>query len=86
VIDRDAVADAVEGLYVEGGIDAVSIVGAAQRLDVSRATLYRTVPNKEDLVGILFERSMHEQVECQRSRNSPGLRGCPSRNSSPSVM
>jgi AcrR family transcriptional regulator len=63
VIDLDAVADAVEGLYVEGGIDAVSIVSAAQKLDVSRATLYRTVSNKEDLVGILFERSMHEQVE-----------------------
>jgi hypothetical protein len=25
------------------------------------------------------------QWQCQRSRNSPGLRGCPSRNSPPSV-
>jgi AcrR family transcriptional regulator len=62
-IDLDAVADAVAGLFIEGGMDAVSIVGAAQKLDVSRATLYRTVPSKEDLVGILFERSTRQQTE-----------------------
>ena len=26
-----------------------------------------------------------ERLLCERSRNSPGLRGCPSRNSPPSV-
>jgi AcrR family transcriptional regulator len=62
-IDLDAVADAVAGLVVEGGMDAVSIVGAAQKLDVSRATLYRTVPNKQDLLGILFERGTRDQTE-----------------------
>lgn len=62
-IDPDAVADAVAGLFVEGGIDAVSIVSAAQKLDVSRATLYRTVATKEDLVGILFERSTRQLTE-----------------------
>jgi len=56
-IDLDAVAEAVAGLVREGGVNAVSIVNAAQKLDVSRATLYRTVANKQDLVGILFERS-----------------------------
>jgi AcrR family transcriptional regulator len=56
-IDLDAVAEAVSGLVREGGVNAVSIVNAAQKLDVSRATLYRTVANKQDLVGILFERS-----------------------------
>jgi AcrR family transcriptional regulator len=62
-IDLDVVADVVAGLFVEGGMDAVSIGGAAQRLDVSRATLYRTVPNKKDLVGILFERSAAQLTE-----------------------
>jgi AcrR family transcriptional regulator len=56
-IDLDAVAEAVAGLVREGGANAVSIVNAAQKLDVSRATLYRTVASKQDLVGILFERS-----------------------------
>lgn len=54
-IDRDAVADAVAELYADGGYDAVSVVGAADKLGVSRATLYRAVATKEELVGILFE-------------------------------
>lgn len=62
-IDMDAVADAVAGLFLEGGATAVSIVNAAQRLEVSRATLYRAVPTKEDLVGILFERTTRLQSE-----------------------
>jgi AcrR family transcriptional regulator len=62
-IDLDAVADAVAGLVIEGGVNAVSIVNTAQKLEVSRATLYRTVANKEDLVGILFERSTRVQSE-----------------------
>jgi AcrR family transcriptional regulator len=62
-IDPDAIADAVAGLFVEGGMDAVSIVSAARKLDVSRATLYRAVPTKEDLLGILFERSTRELTE-----------------------
>lgn len=65
-IDRDAVADAVAQLFREGGYEAVSIVDTAEKLSVSRATLYRTVPTKQDLLGILFERSTREitdQVE-----------------------
>lgn len=63
VIDLDAVADAVAGLVIDGGEKAISIVGAAERLDVSRATLYRLVPTKEDLVGIMFERATKHQTE-----------------------
>lgn len=63
VIDLDAVAEAVAGLIIDGGEGAISIVGAAQRLDVSRATLYRLVPTKEDLVGIMFERATRQQTE-----------------------
>jgi AcrR family transcriptional regulator len=62
-IDRDAVADAVAELFAEGGYEAVSIVDTAEKLSVSRATLYRTVPTKEDLLGILFERSTREITE-----------------------
>ena len=59
-IDPDAVADAVAELIAEGGIDAVSIFDAAEKLSVSRATLYRTIPTKQHLVGVLLERSMAE--------------------------
>lgn len=62
-IDLDAVADVVAGLFAEGGMEAVSIVGAARKLDVSRATLYRAVSTKQDLLGILFERSTRELTE-----------------------
>lgn len=62
-IDRDAVADAVAELFHEGGYEAVSIVDTAQKLSVSRATLYRTVPTKQELLGILFERSTREITE-----------------------
>jgi AcrR family transcriptional regulator len=48
---------------MEGGMEAVSIVSAARKLDVSRATLYRAVPTKEHLLGILFERSTRELTE-----------------------
>jgi AcrR family transcriptional regulator len=66
-IDPDAVADAVAELFTEGGIDAVSILDTAEKLSVSRATLYRTVPTKEHLLGILFERSTSELTENARS-------------------
>jgi AcrR family transcriptional regulator len=62
-IDRDAVADAVAELFHSGGYEAVSIVDTAEKLSVSRATLYRTVPTKQDLLGILFERSTREITE-----------------------
>lgn len=62
-IDLDAVADAVGALFVEGGYEAVSIGSTAERLSVSRATLYRTVPTKEHLLGILFERATQELTE-----------------------
>ncbi|MFJ9390468.1 TetR/AcrR family transcriptional regulator [Nocardioides sp. NPDC101246] len=66
-IDPDAVADAVAELFAEGGLEAVSILDTAEKLSVSRATLYRTVPTKEHLVGILFERSTGELTESARA-------------------
>lgn len=55
-IDNDAVIRAIERVFAEGGVDAVTIERIAQEISVSRATLYRTVPSKEHLLGILFER------------------------------
>ncbi|KQY58254.1 TetR family transcriptional regulator [Aeromicrobium sp. Root495] len=62
-IDLGAVADAVAQLFAEGGMDNVSIHEVAEKLSVSRATLYRTVPTKEDLLSVLFDRSTKELLE-----------------------
>lgn len=59
-IDLEAVADAVAELFAEGGIESVTVSDTAEKLSVSRATLYRTVPNKQHLIGILLERCMRE--------------------------
>jgi AcrR family transcriptional regulator len=55
-IDLDVLLDVVERLFAQGGLDAVSIERAAQDLGVSRATLYRTIPTKEHLLGLLLKR------------------------------
>ena len=59
-IDPDAVVDAVERLFAEGGLDAVTIERTAAELGVSRATLYRTVPSKAHLLGLHFVRMTRE--------------------------
>lgn len=55
VISMEDVADAAAQLFSQGGYGAVSIEAVAERLSVSRATLYRTVPTKEHLLGIVLE-------------------------------
>ena len=56
VISMEEVARVAAQLFSEGGYGAVSIEAVAERLSVSRATLYRTVPTKEDLLGSVLER------------------------------
>jgi AcrR family transcriptional regulator len=56
-IDLSAVSDAAARIFSELGYDAVSIESVAAELDVSRATLYRTIPTKDALLSLLFERS-----------------------------
>jgi len=56
-IDLAAVAECAARLFSEGGYEAVSIEAVAEKMSMSRATLYRTVRTKEHLLGILFERS-----------------------------
>ncbi|MGW1403447.1 TetR family transcriptional regulator [Streptomyces sp. NPDC002405] len=60
VIDPDALAATVAKLYEEDGHEGVSVTAAADRLNVSRATLYRTYPTKEHIIAVLFERSTQE--------------------------
>lgn len=55
VISLEDVANAAARLFSEGGYDAVSIEAVAEHLSVSRATLYRTVPTKEHLLGVVLE-------------------------------
>ena len=55
-IDPDEVAAVAIRLYDEHGFDAVSIEAVAEGLDVSRATLYRTVRSLDELHNILLER------------------------------
>lgn len=62
-IDEDEVGDAVAELFAEGGYDAVSISATAERLNVSRATLYRTVPSKQHLLNMVFDRSTRDLLE-----------------------
>lgn len=66
-IDPAAVAEAAGRLFSSGGYEAVSIEAVAEQLSVSRATLYRTVPTKEDLLAILFERSTQRLDEAAKA-------------------
>lgn len=65
-IDIEAIAEAVGELFAAGGYDAVSIGSTAEKLNISRATLYRSVPTKEDLLGVLFERGTTELTSLAR--------------------
>ncbi|WP_276143654.1 TetR/AcrR family transcriptional regulator [Sciscionella marina] len=63
-------------LFAEGGVELVSISATAEKLGVSRATLYRTVPTKEHLLGILFERATNELTTAAKAIvGKPGRAG-----------
>jgi len=75
-IETDAVIAAVQRLFAEGGIDAVTIERTAQEMSVARATLYRAIPTKQHLLGILFTRMNEDLAEearvvTQRPGTSP---------------
>jgi AcrR family transcriptional regulator len=69
-IEPDAVIDAVERLFAAGGIDAVTIERTAAELGVSRATLYRSVPSKAELLGLHFVRRNEELYDAARKATS----------------
>ncbi|RNL62796.1 TetR/AcrR family transcriptional regulator [Nocardioides marmoriginsengisoli] len=66
-ITSDAIAREVAALFDEGGPEAVSIAGVAERLGVARATLYRTVPSRQHLLAVLFEKSIQGLLDDSRS-------------------
>jgi AcrR family transcriptional regulator len=59
-IDMEAVTAAASEIFAESGYEAVSIESVSARLNVSRATLYRTVPTKDALLGVVFEKNLTE--------------------------
>lgn len=69
-IEPDAVIEAVERLFAAGGIDAVTIERTAAELGVSRATLYRSVPSKADLLGLHFVRRNEELYRAAQQATS----------------
>lgn len=62
VIEESELLDAAERLLADGGIEGVTIERAASELGVSRATLYRSVGSKEQLLGRLFRRMTDELI------------------------
>jgi AcrR family transcriptional regulator len=63
-IDMDEVLDAVERMVAEEGFEAVSVDRVASDVSISRATMYRTIPSKEHLLALLFER-MTDRVSAE---------------------
>jgi hypothetical protein len=69
----------------------MSQIRGISHIDLTVSNCERAAAWRQDVLGFtLVHRTRGETFEtmslvCQRSRNSPGMRGCPSRNSSPSV-
>jgi AcrR family transcriptional regulator len=59
-VDLAKVLDCAAQLFAERGYDAVSIEAVAERMEMSRATLYRRIQTKDELLAMLFERSTEQ--------------------------
>jgi AcrR family transcriptional regulator len=59
-VTLEALLDAVDQLFQTGGAGAVTVGAVADRVGVSRATLYKSVHSGENLLGMLFERETAE--------------------------
>ncbi|MEV5936534.1 TetR/AcrR family transcriptional regulator [Streptomyces sp. NPDC093250] len=65
---RDAIADAAVSLFLERGFDRVSVNDIAAAADVSKPTLFRYFPTKEDLVLHRFTDHLGEAARVVRDR------------------
>jgi AcrR family transcriptional regulator len=65
-LTQAAIANAAADLFASGGYEAVTIIAVAKKLHVSRATLYRTIATKDELMVVLFERSTQRLLEATR--------------------
>jgi len=65
---RAAIADTAIGLFLADGFDAVSVVHIAAAADVSKRTLFKYFPTKEDLVVHRFADHIDEAARVVRDR------------------
>ncbi|XMA36586.1 TetR family transcriptional regulator [Streptomyces albogriseolus] len=69
---HDAIADAAVSLFLEHGFDRVSVNDIAVAADISKPTLFRYFPTKEDLVLHRFKDHQGEAARVVRDR-APGV-------------
>ncbi|MEU2552174.1 TetR family transcriptional regulator [Streptomyces sp. NPDC013313] len=69
---RDAIGDAAVSLFLERGFDQVSVNDIAAAAEVSKPTLFRYFPTKEDLVLYRFADHQGEAARVVRDRG-PGI-------------
>ncbi|MFD5088474.1 TetR/AcrR family transcriptional regulator [Kitasatospora sp. NPDC058406] len=67
---RDAIADASISLFLERGFDRVSVSDIAAAVEISKPTLFRYFPTKEDLVLHRFADHQGEAARVVRDRGS----------------
>ena len=67
---RDAIADAAISLFLAHGFDQVSVADIAARAEVSKPTLFRYFPAKEDLVLQQFADHSGEAARVVRDRRA----------------
>ncbi|MFJ7910672.1 TetR/AcrR family transcriptional regulator [Kitasatospora sp. NPDC096204] len=69
---RDAIAEAAASLFLEHGFDRVSVNDIAAAAEISKPTLFRYFPTKEDLVLHRFADHQGEAARVVRDRE-PGI-------------
>ncbi|MGC0314769.1 TetR/AcrR family transcriptional regulator [Kitasatospora acidiphila] len=67
---RDAIADTAVSLFLEHGFDRVSVNDIAAAAEISKPTLFRYFPTKEDLVLHRFADHQGEAARVVRDRSS----------------
>ncbi|MBM7439315.1 TetR/AcrR family transcriptional regulator [Streptomyces sp. HB132] len=67
---RDAIGDAAVSLFLQHGFDRVSVNDVAAAAEISKPTLFRYFPTKEDLVLYRFADHQGESARVVRDRES----------------
>ena len=72
---REGIIDAAEMLFLEHGIESVNMADIASVAQVTRATLYKYFPSKEEVAWTVFERYCECIVESARLFDTRHLNG-----------
>jgi AcrR family transcriptional regulator len=72
---RESIVEAAERLFLQYGIEVVSMADIATAAEVTRATLYKYFPNKEEVAWGVFEHYCELSVESERPPPNPALNG-----------